>query len=400
MTRMMRGRNAAEPELLESQEQVVELCARCRAEGRFAFDTEFVMEDRYETEVCLIQIATQDRVTLIDPFKKLDLRAVWDLVSDDKVETVVHSGQEDLALSFQHTGQVPQRVWDVQIAAGLAGYDYPLSLQKLVQALLHIRLHKSKTLTDWRKRPLTASQILYAAEDVCHLLAVRDKLYGRLKELGRTDWAKEEFRGFEHETVYKRAQEDRLFRIKGAGSLHGVQLAILQQLLDWRDSMAQSRNRPARTIIKDHILIEIARHGPATYADLRELRGLNLSDKDIHGLARMVKAAAALPAEQWPAQPPRDTESPSETVLIALLTAVLRSFCARHELAYGLVATKQMIRDLIRHRASKAARDSAAVELMHGWRGKSVGRMLHEILSGQRVLRVTTQNGEMGLDVE
>ena len=177
--------NRPEPTVIENQAQVDDLCARARSEGRFAFDTEFVMEDRFATEVCLIQIATSGYVAIIDPFLDVCLDAVWELVADDQVETVVHAGQEDLALCVQHTKKAPQRVYDVQIAAGLAGLEYPLSLQRLVQNVLHVRLHKSKTLADWRKRPLTEGLIVYGAEDVCYLLAIQDFLNGKLGAAGR-----------------------------------------------------------------------------------------------------------------------------------------------------------------------------------------------------------------------
>ncbi len=200
--------------IVERPVQLADLCQRCRSQGRFAFDTEFVMEDRYETEVCLIQIAAESTVAIIDPFLGLDLSEVWGLVADPEVETIVHAGQEDLGLCLQHTGQVPRRIFDVQIAAGLVGYDYPISLQKLVQATLGIRLHKGKTLTDWRRRPLTDSQIRYAADDVQHLLAVRHMLGEQLARADRQSWAQSEFARFEQASLYTRATEDKLSRLK------------------------------------------------------------------------------------------------------------------------------------------------------------------------------------------
>ena len=187
---MRRRRNIPESSVLGTQSEIQELCAQCRAEARFAFDTEFVMEDRYEAEVCLLQIAVGDTVAIVDPFKKLDLQPVWNLVGDPEIETIVHAGQEDLALSVQHTGAPPRNIFDVQIAAGFVGYDYPVSLQRLVQSTLHIRLHKSKTLTDWRKRPLSPEQIRYAAEDVSYLLEIRNLLDRRLGRLNRRNWAR------------------------------------------------------------------------------------------------------------------------------------------------------------------------------------------------------------------
>ena len=233
-------------------------------EGRFGFDTEFVMEDRYEPEVCLVQVAVERRVGLIDPFAAIDLKPLWSLVADPDVQTIVHAGQEDLALCVQHTGKGARNVFDVQIAAGLVGLEYPLSLQKLVQSVLHIRLHKAKTLTDWRRRPLSDSQLRYGAEDVMHLPALCDALSTRLVQRNRVEWATEEFAAFENMSIYGRVEEEKLWRLKGTSTMDGRQLAVVRSVLHWRDQLAERLNRPVRGVLKDHLLVEIARLGLAS----------------------------------------------------------------------------------------------------------------------------------------
>ncbi len=391
---MNRGPETPETVVVENKRQIDEFCAQVRAEGRFAFDTEFVMEDRYEPEVCLVQLASERAVILIDPFLKLDLHPVWELVCDPQIETVVHAGQEDLAMAVRRTGRVARRVFDVQIAAGLVGCDFPLSLQKLVQSTLHIRLHKSKTLTDWRQRPLNAAQLRYAADDVGYLLAVRRKLHDRMVQAARLEWAEEEFKGFEEMSLYARVEEDKLRRVRGINVLRGRQLAVARRLLLWRDELARNLNRPARVAMKDHLLVEIARHEISSFSELRELRGLNMSDKNVQALGGIVREALATPAEEWPAEKPHETEAPHEAVLIALATAVVRGYCLDYDLAYSLIATKKSLRDLIRHRTVGNPSDPAAVELLCGWRGQTVGVMLDEVLAGRRTIHVEPSNGE------
>ena len=391
---MGRRPSPPEPTLIKRQTQIKDLCARCREEERFAFDTEFVMEDRYESDVCLIQIATKRRVWIIDPFLDLDLSDVWGLVDDRQVETVVHAGQEDLALSVQHCGRVPRRIFDAQIAAGLVGLDYPMSLQRLVQATWHVRLHKSKTLTDWRRRPLTAAQIHYGAEDVVYLLNVYDILQDRLAKLGRFEWAEEEFKRFEDLTFYRRAEEDKITRVKGAGALTGRQLAIVHELLAWRESFAQRVNRPVRAVLKDHLLVEIAKHAMTEYSEIRSLRGLNLGDREVHTLCRVVKKALTIPSENWPTPKPREHETPRDASLVALITAVIRGYCLENELAYGLVATQKSIKDLIRARAAGSGGSHDDVDLLTGWRGRSIGKLVSDVLAGRRTVRIEWQNGE------
>lgn len=357
------------------------------------------MEDRYESELCLIQMATQGSVAVIDPFLKLDLDPVWRLIADEQVECVVHAGQEDLAIAVQHTGRAPRRVFDVQITAGLAGYSYPISLQKLVQITHHVRLHKSKTLTNWRKRPLTPSQIRYAAADVQYLLGIRTKLHDRLSRMNRLDWAAEEFERFEDLSLYQRVEEDKLLRVKGAGALSGQQLAVVRDLLAWRDARAQKYNRPVRAVLRDHLLVEIARHSLTTHDEIRDLRGVNLSDADVRRLCSVVRRALQLPSDRWPKLKPRDVETAREAVLVALATAVVRTYCMEHDLAYSLVATQRSIRELIRHRTAGEPGDAKEVELLNGWRGRTVGSSLDEVLSGRRTVRVEPIDGELAVHV-
>lgn len=395
----MRRTLSLQSTLIKRQAQIRDLCARCREEKRFAFDTEFVMEDRYESEVCLIQIATTRGVSIIDPFLDLDLSDIWGLINDAQVETVVHAGQEDLALSVQHSGRVPRRVFDVQIAAGLAGYDYPMSLQRLVQTIRHVRLHKSKTLTDWRRRPLTAAQIRYAAEDVTHLLEVYEILHERLIKLDRLDWAAEELKRFEDLTLYRRAEEEKLARVKGAGTLTGGQLAIVHELMAWREAFAQRVNRPVRVVLKDHLLVEIAKHAMTEFSEIRALRGLNLGDREVHALCRVVRKALTIPSKEWPRPRPREHETPREASLVALITAVIRAYCLENNVAYGLVASQKSIKDLIRARIERNEGSPDEVDLLTGWRGRSVGKLLDDILSGRRTVSVEWHKNEPAVHV-
>lgn len=374
--------------LVTSQDQLDTFCEACREQGQFAFDTEFVMEDRFEAELCLIQLAHAKSVAIVDPFLELDLAEVWGLVCDEAVVTVTHAGQEDLGIALQRCGETPRNVYDVQIAAGFSGYDYPLSLQKLARVTLNVRLHKSKTLTDWRRRPLSEAQFHYAAEDVNHLLEIRKKLDRRLGEWDRLGWVCEEFSRFEDITLYRRAEKEKLARIKGSGSLVGRQRLVLKELLAWRESMAAQLNRPQRAVLKDHLLIEVARHELCSPTEVRDLRGLNLGDKHVRLLCDVVKQALATPKEQWPTQPPQVFESPEESALIPFVTGVIRAVGLEKKIAYGLLASKKSIGDLVRHVVRKDLQDNGEVALLSGWRRQAIGEELTEILSGRRSVRV------------
>ena len=380
---MAKAVDPSPPVLVESQTQLDEACAQLAEQGRLGFDTEFVMEDRFQSDLCLVQLAGEQDVYLVDPLLDLDLAPVWALICDRRVETIVHAGQEDLALCYQHAHEVPRNVFDAQIAAGLVGFDYPVSLQRLVDMTTGVRLRKGRTLTDWRRRPLTDDQVHYAAGDVRHLLAVRKALHRKLTRHKRLAWAREEFRRFEAAELYDQTPEERLTRVKGMGALSARQLAIARHMLTWRDTVAEQRNRPARTVLKDHLLLEIARHQLTSPEDISSLRGLNLSRKDLQSLCEIVKEAAALPREAWPVVKERQPETPWETALVSLLTGILRAHCLHSEIAYSLCATKKSIADLVRHYLRLNPDTDEAPELLTGWRGEAVGSLLDRLLRGQ-----------------
>ncbi len=396
---MPNKKTTVEPVLVQKQAEIDLLVKTCHAEKAFAFDTEFVMEDCFEADLCLLQVATKNAVYLIDPFLDLDLAPMWELVANPEVQAVLHAGQEDLAVSVRASGKLPKNVFDIQIAAGLAGYDYPMSLQRLVQAVRHVRLHKAKTLTDWRKRPLSAEQIQYAAEDVSHLLSISDHLEGRLRKLNRLEWSREEFGRFEIEATYKKQDVDKILRIKGAGSLKGQQLAILKKLFAWRDELAQRLNRPARVVVKDYLLVEIAKHNMAEYEEICDLRGINIASKDIRSLCEVVRDALTIPKSEWPIPKKIKPEVSGQAALVALATAVIRSYCGRHDLAYAAVASQKSITELVRYCTKNNAKPNEEVNLLTGWRGETVGKVVAAVLQGKRHVSVERINSEFGICV-
>ena len=366
--------------------------------GRFAFDTEFVMEDSYEAEVCLIQAATESMVVLIDPLAGVEDTGFWELVADEGVEKIVHSGSEDLGLCVQRTGRIPRNIFDVQIAAGLAGLDYPMSLMKLVRATCGARLRKSQTLTDWRRRPLTEAQIQYARDDVAYLPAAHEVISRKLEKLGRWEWMREEFAHLERPETYQRSEEAQVLRLKGAGTLDERGLAVARELIEVREALARQFNRPARVLLKDHLIVELARHQWTTFEQIRSLRGLQLSNVAVRQLAAAVKRGLSSPPESWPDVRMRAVDTPEESALISLTTALVRSYCNEHEIAYQLAATKQDIRALVYSFTRGAPADRS--RLSGGWRGPTVGRELTAFFSGEKHAGIRRKGDSVRLVVE
>lgn len=382
-----------------TQAALDEWCRRWRDAGAFAFDTEFIRDETYLAALCLVQVATGDGVVLVDPVGEIDLAPFWALVVDPAVQKVVHAGKEDFDICLRAAGAPPRNVFDVQIAAGFAGLGYPLNLGRLVQLTQHKRLAKGQTLTDWLRRPLTEDQLHYAVEDVLHLPAIAASLAARIAELGRTSWAREEFARFEEEPFYRPAIEDRLFKFKGARSLDGRSLAVLQRLIDWRDRWAAEKNRPIRAMMRDDILLEVARRRPTKASQVEVLRGFPQSrnPRIIQQILDIVADAAKLSREELPhVDEPRE-EPPMVRAAIDLLSGFLRATCDLEKLDYELIGGVQRIRDLIEQLQGTRPEKP---QLLRGWRAEFAGGRLVDLLEGRSSVRLTGWPGNLALRSE
>lgn len=375
-------------EWLDEQSAFESHCQRWAAQGWFCFDTEFIRDDTFLAQLCLIQVSDGQSVTLIDPFGLDDIRPFWELLLDANVTSIVHAGKEDFDVCMRATEKPPRNVFDVQVAAGFVGFGYPLSLSRLVLAVLHKRLTKGQTLTDWTRRPLTEEQRRYAVDDVRYLPALYETLGERLHASSRSEWAAEEFARFEDPDLYRPAVEDRLFKLKGSRKLDGLGLAVLAELVRWREAWATRRNRPVRTLMRDDILVEIAKRRPTRPAQLEVLRGFPQSRnrKVVRELLDVVAQASRTPPEQWPTpHKPRD-DTPMTRVTLDLLSAYLHAVCFEEEIAAELVGGAQKLRELCDY---DMGRSDDLPALLRGWRKQFIGQRLLDLLAGRCELRLT-----------
>jgi ribonuclease D len=377
------------PELVEQivtgPEDLAEVCAHLAASRRFGFDTEFVGENTYHPDLCLVQVATAERLILIDPLTAGPLDKFWEFVVDPANEVIVHAGREEVRLCRLWSGRTPGNLIDLQIAAGLLGLPYPLGHGSLVGHVLRIQLTKGETLTEWRERPLTLAQIRYAYDDVRYLLSVWNRLSPRLEQFKRRDWVREEVVRLTANAAPEEPLQDRWRKLRGLGALDRRRLAVVRALHAWRDEKAAVTNRPARTIIRDDLIVEIARRNPKSVRDLEVVRGL--AKRDLHAIFHQAQQARELPPEQWPRPAERELDVPQVGWLSGVLTAVLGDFCTRHCLAPNLVATSQDIKQLVRARLAGEPLPSDSL-LTQGWRASYVLPELLAVLDGRRSLRI------------
>jgi ribonuclease D len=356
--------------------------AECR---RFGFDTEFVGEDSYHPRLCLIQVACADALYLIDPLSVGPLDVFWSLVVDPANQVVVHAGREEVRLCRLWSGRPPGNLFDLQLAAGLAGLAYPLSHAALVSQLLRVQLPKGETLTEWRTRPLTRAQVRYALDDVRYLLPLWEILSARLRERGRAEWAHEEFGRLAGSLDTEEPVVARWRKLRGLGSLDRRRLAIVRELYEWREEVAARTNRPARTIVRDDLIVEIARRNPARERDLHVVRGL--PHRDSAAILAAVERARALPLEDLPAAADREQDPPQVGWVANVLIAVLGDWCTRLELAPNLVASSNDVKQLVRARYQGQPLPAESL-LTHGWRACNILPELLAVLEGRRSLRI------------
>jgi ribonuclease D len=385
------------PEHIITQPAQLEWCLEhLSSVDAIGFDTEFVGEDAYRPELCLIQIATAEQLFVIDPLTVGSLEGFWKLLLDPARVTVVHAGREDIRICLFQVGQPPANLFDVQIAAGLVGLTYPIGYGGLVNDLLGHRMTKGETLTDWRRRPLLPAQVRYAFDDVRYLLPVRKKLTDKLKRLKRTQWAEEEFATLVRKSVGdEESTAERWRKVKGIGGLDRRGLAIARELYSWRDRFAERINRPPRHLLRDDVLAELSRRGPSKTEDLSAYRGVPRAE--LEPIVEAIRKAKSLPLDQCPEAESRENDPPPIIMLGNLLGVVLADWSARNKLAANLVASGSDLKAIVRSRIYR--QPPPDIPLTQGWRAAAILGELEGILNGTKVLRVASPGSATPLDV-
>ena len=380
------------------QRALESLCHTLRQSPRLALDTEFVGEDTFIPRLELIQVATATTAAVIDfPAVQASgsLDVFWELICDAKIEKIVHAGRQDLDLFATHAGQIPKPFFDTQIAAAMVGYGAQVAYANLVQRLHGTKLAKAHTFTNWSARPLSDDQIAYALEDVEFLLSIHTHLQDRLSALGRLEWVGEEFARLETAVGEKsREPQERYQRIRGWETLKPKGAAVLRELAAWREAEARRRNVPRGRVMRDEVLLQLARHPPKTVHELRGLRGVHSSEVDRHGdqLLAVMTSALALPPSAWPEVPSERKPDPESTGIVELLQAVLKARAAEEGIAPTMLATSADLQTLVE---AKQNRTALNIPILHGWRRQLAGDLLVQVLDGAVTVSVDRMSGAL-----
>lgn len=364
-----------------------DVVAAGRAAGRIGLDTEFMREKTYRARLCLVQVSTPDDVVLIDTVAVDDLSAIAALVGDPDVEVVLHAGLQDLQILYERYGVLPRSIFDVQLAAGFVGLGASLPYGRLVSSVLGVQLEKGESYSDWCRRPLTDAQARYAADDVIHLLPLRDGIGKKLESLGRAAWAAEEMELLCREELFEVDPGEAWRRVGGRGVLSSKQTAVLKELARWREEAAARRDLPRGWIVKDPTLIELARRAPRDIGGLKSIRGMNAREAERAGreILDAVAAGLAAPPVDGPQAPPRSLQARAR-MLSGLADGVVRARCERAEVATELVATRGELENLLVAVLDGDA-DLQRHRLMTGWRRELAGNAVVALARGEVAVR-------------
>ena len=389
-----------DPQIIETDAALAEFVDHSRSVGRFAYDTEFIGELSYHPRLCLIQLATHERLALVDPLAGVDLEPVWAMVADPAIQTLVHAGGQDFEPVFRLHGGTPANIFDTQIAAGFCGLSYPVGLGRLIEELLDLRLGKGLTFTHWDHRPLSAVHARYAADDVRFLPALHDLLLGDLRQRGHEQWAALECQAQAEAASRERDAETLYRRIRGVHQLRPRKLAVLRALTVLRDMAAREHDVPPRSLVKDTVLLDLARNPVASVDKLAKVPGLPRRFAQAYGesIISVTRQALDLPKESLPAPPPFEKESPGVQVRVDALNALASNLCYARQIAPSLAVNRRDVAELydaFRH----DRHDPDHCRLMQGWRRALVGGPLVDVLQGRSSVRLWWAEGQVRAEV-
>ncbi len=373
-------------DLITDSATLANFCSRLSASPFIAVDTEFMRENTYWPDLCLVQVASAEEAAAIDPKAEgLDLTPLLDLLVDNEdVLKVFHAGGQDLEIIYNLTGKTPHPMFDTQIAAMALGLGEQVGYSNLVESMLGKSLDKGARFTDWARRPLDKRQIDYAIGDVTYLAAIFPKMLQRLKRTGRGEWLDQEMERLADPANYLNDPQEAWKRIK-VNSRKAEVLGRLKALAAWREVEARGKNLPRGRIMKDETLADIAMHPPASQEALARVRGLTPAWKSNDIGARMMAAIGEAKPLDPSEMPPRDERGPGlgkEGALVAdLLKLLLKIRSRESNVAARLVARSEELEQL-------AAGRRQGLTILEGWRFDEFGRDALDLVEGRLAFAV------------
>jgi ribonuclease D len=339
-----------------------------------AVDTEGASFHRFIDRIYLLQITTRERSAIIDPLPIGMPKALGDILQDPQVEVVFHDADYDLRLLHQDYGWHVNHIFDTRIAAQLLGIK-AFGLAALLEQFFGVKLDKKHQRADWSLRPLPQGMLDYAAQDTKHLLDLRDELKSRLEKLGRWKWAKEEFDRLEGTKWEDDDSSLAFLRIKGARDLSRRELAVLRELVPWRDSVAKEVDRATFRVMGNEVLLDIARTAPRSVRDLSTLKGMprGLLDRAGQTILDAVQRGLDVAEEHLPRFPRAQKWEREDDFddRVVKLKSIRDATASRLNLDPGVLCSRERLESIARRKPEKVS----DLEEIPGLRRWQIGEM-------------------------
>jgi len=367
---------------VDNSENLQQLCKSIKDAPLLILDTEFVREKTYRAKLCLIQIATDDIVACVDPIALSDLSPLMDIINDKSKLKVLHAARQDYEIFYDLNKQLPQPLFDSQLAASLLGYGEQVGYGSLVEKVIGVQLDKAHTRTDWSKRPLSKAQIRYASDDVFYLRQLYPILKQKLSEQGREKWLDEEFAALCKPELFVTHPENAWNKVKGINRLRPRQLAAAMNISEWREEMAVKKDLPRRWILADDILLAAAQLLPKNTSQLESIVNIKKTIIDNSGkiILSCVKKALELDQDDLPTATKPKRLTADQEIIADLLMTQIKLIAKEQSISPANIANRKMIEKLINGETN--------IALLTGWRYQLAGKKTQELLSGEFGLNV------------
>lgn len=355
--------------------ELEQLCERWSQQAAIAVDTEFMRSSTFYPQTALFQVGDGQGCYLLDPLAIEDFSSFKRLMTNPSVTKVLHSCSEDIDVFQTFMGVTPSPLFDTQIAAAMCGHGFSLGYARLVEVLLGVAVPKSETRSDWLQRPLSQSQLQYAALDVAYLLVVYGLLVKQLKGSQRLEWMISDCADIVAQAEQGSDPDQYYVKVKSAWKLNRRQLCVLRALAGWREVEARYRDVPRNRLVKESALWEMARVQPTEIKHIARLEGVTprMVSDDGDALLDIIEQQGRQPIEQCPAVLPRPL-SPEQGDLLKALKQSVRETAERLDLAPEVLVRKKDYEDLIR---AKMTNDDYSLNArLSGWRRGVVGESL------------------------
>lgn len=372
-------------DLITTTDRLAELCERLGKGDFVCVDTEFMRENTYWPELCLVQIGDENEAAAIDPLADgLDMKPLLDLLTENEdVLKVFHAGGQDVEIFYNLTGKTPFPIFDTQIAMMAISQSEQIGYANLVESWLDKTIDKGARFTDWSRRPLTDRQLEYAIGDVTYLAKIFPKILKKLMKTDRGEWLNAEMDKLADPDNYAIDPDTSWKRIRAQGRNPQV-LGRLKALAAWREGEAQHKNIPRGRIMRDETLADIAAHPPKKQGDLAKVRGLSNAWKDNeigNRLMEVLEEAEPLPADEMPARNNRGAPLGKEGALVADLLKLLLKIRAREiDVAPRLLTRANELEQL-----AAGVRD---LPILQGWRREVFGSDALDLVEGKLAFAV------------